>query len=387
MYILGISCFYHDSAAALIRDGQLVAAAMEERFTRLKNDNGFPNRLSPFVCAKPGSRLPISIMWSSTRKPLVKFERILMSALGGFPRSRDVWQEAMFAWLPEKLWVKSILQSHLKLDPDAYPVLRSPHVARSQRFFLLALRRSRDPDRRWRRRMDDHHLGRATANWDGSGSNAITLFAEQRFPHSLGLLYSAFTAFLGFKVNEGEYKVMGMAPYGTPRYVDKIYKLFDLHDDGSFALNLDYFSFQYSATETYNRKFTDLFGERRAASDDFFTPETNPERSAERGAWNATSITPMSRPASSTLPKMRCCAWRYAVRAHRAEKAVHGGRRRPEQRRQLQDLARNAVRGTVYSARRRRRRRRARCGAVGVSSRFESAARDGLGSLLLGRGI
>ncbi len=282
--ILGISCFYHDSAAALIRDGQLVAASMEERLTRLKNDNSFPAQAIQFCLRKAGitgAELDYVVFYE---KPLVKFERILMSTLGSFPRSRDVWREAMLAWLPEKLWVKSIIQSKLKIDPSRI-LFCDHHMSHAASAFYCspfdeAAILTIDAVGEWTTTT----MGRATANWDGTGKNEINLFAEQRFPHSLGLLYSAFTAFLGFKVNEGEYKVMGMAPYGTPRYVDKVYKLFNLYDDGSFSLNMDYFSFHYSATETYNHKFVDLFGERRPASDDFFTIKTNPERAGERAA-------------------------------------------------------------------------------------------------------
>src|SRR5690606_7503552 len=125
-------------------------------------------------------------------------------------------------------------------------------------------------------------LGFARGPWDGSAPNTIDLFEEQRFPHSLGLLYSAFTAFLGFRVNNGEYKVMGMAPYGEPRYVDKVYKVFHQDSpDGSFQLNLDYFSFQHSTQHTFNQKFIDLFGPPRKDSDDFFTPKTHPERARQ----------------------------------------------------------------------------------------------------------
>ncbi|MCS7070826.1 MAG: hypothetical protein NZM00_04920, partial [Anaerolinea sp.] len=127
--------------------------------------------------------------------------------------------------------------------------------------------------------------GVARAAWDGQpGENAITLLHEERFPHSIGLLYSAFTAYLGFRVNNGEYKVMGMAPYGQPRYVDRVYRLFQQADDGSFRLNMDYFSYHYSATRTYNQKFVELFGPPRPPESDFFTMATNPERSAERAA-------------------------------------------------------------------------------------------------------
>jgi carbamoyltransferase len=286
MYILGISCFYHDSAVALLRDGQLVAAAMEERFTRKKNDNGFPSLAIEFCLRKAGitgKDLDFAVFYE---KPLVKFERILTNTLGAFPRSRDVWREAMFVWLPQKLWIKTIIQNTLKLKPDQI-LFCDHHMSHAASAFYCspfdaAAILTVDGVGEWTTTA----LGTATANWNGQGTNDINLFDEQRFPHSLGLLYSAFTAFLGFKVNEGEYKVMGMAPYGQPRFVDKVYKLIHVETDGSFRLNLDYFSFHYSATHTYNSRFTDLFGEARTPSDDFFTMATNPERSAEKQAMD-----------------------------------------------------------------------------------------------------
>ncbi len=280
MYILGVSCFYHDSAVALIKDGELVAAAMEERFTRLKNDSGFPALAIDFCLKKAGITgrdLDYVVFYE---KPLVKFERILLNTLSSYPRSRDVWREAMFVWLPQKLWVKTLLQQHIKIDPSKI-LFCDHHMSHAASAFYCspfdeAAVLTVDGVGEWTTTA----LGRATANWDGKGTNNITLFDEIRYPHSLGLLYSAFTAFLGFKVNEGEYKVMGMAPYGQPRYVDKVCKLIDIQDDGSFRLNLDYFAFHYSATHTYNHKFLELFGEPRAPSDDFFTMATNPERAA-----------------------------------------------------------------------------------------------------------
>ncbi|MEP7289958.1 MAG: carbamoyltransferase [Chloroflexota bacterium] len=284
MYILGISCFYHDSAVALLHDGQLIAAAMEERFTRKKNDNGFPALAIDFCLRKAGitSRdLDYAVFYE---KPLVKFERILMTTLGAFPRSRDVWREAMFVWMPEKLWVKTSIQNYLKIKPDQI-LFCDHHMSHAASAFYCspfeeAAILTVDGVGEWTTTT----LGKATANWNGQGTNNIELFKEQRFPHSLGLLYSAFTAFLGFKVNEGEYKVMGMAPYGTPRFVDKVCKLIDVSDDGSFHLNMDYFAFHYSADKTYNHRFTDLFGEERVPSDDFFTMATNPERADEKAA-------------------------------------------------------------------------------------------------------
>ncbi len=284
MFILGVSCFYHDSAVALIKDGELIAAAMEERFTRLKNDNGFPALAIDFCLRKAGitgKDLDYTVFYE---KPLVKFERILLNTLGSWPQSRDVWREAMFVWLPQKLWIKTLLQNHLQIEPNKI-LFCDHHMSHAASAFYCspfeeAAVLSIDGVGEWTTTA----LGRATACWDGQGTNNITLFEEQRYPHSLGLLYSAFTAFLGFKVNEGEYKVMGMAPYGQPRFVDEVYKLIHVENDGSFRLNLDYFQFHYSATHTFNRRFIDLFGEPRTPSDDFFTMATNPERAGEKEA-------------------------------------------------------------------------------------------------------
>src|SRR5579871_4901149 len=167
MYILGISCFYHDSAAALICDGKIVAAAMEERFSRIKNDNGFPTRAIEFCLRQAGITardLEYTVFYE---KPLVKFERILMSALGSFPRSRDVWREAMFVWLPEKLWVKSIIQSKLKIDP-AKILFCDHHLSHAASAFFCspfdeAATLTVDGVGEWTTTT----LGRATADWDG----------------------------------------------------------------------------------------------------------------------------------------------------------------------------------------------------------------------------
>lgn len=284
MYILGIACFYHDAAAALIKDGQLVAAAMEERFTRKKHDNSFPIHAIEFCLQEAGiesSDLEHVVFYE---KPLVKLERILLSVLGTYPRSVTAWREALANWIRDKLWIKSEIGTKLKIDYNKILFCDHHMSHAASAFFASPFREAAvltcDGVGEWTTTT----LGKATSYWDGeSGSNDITLFAEQRFPHSLGLLYSAFTAWLGFRVNNGEYKVMGMAPYGEPRYMDKLDRLYTLNPaDGSFALNLDYFSFPYSATDTYNQKFIDLFGAPRREEDDFFTMKTNPERSAER---------------------------------------------------------------------------------------------------------
>ncbi|RMF78095.1 MAG: hypothetical protein D6737_15890 [Chloroflexi bacterium] len=288
MYILGISCFYHDSAAALIRDGEIVAAAMEERFSRKKHDNTFPHLAIEFCLRQAnitGDELDYVVFYE---KPLIKFERILLTTLGTFPKSADLWRESTLTWLKEKLWIKSILQREvgIKSDKILFCDHHTSHAASA--FFASPFKEAAvmtiDGVGEWTTTT----LGRASSYWhddDDKHENKIELFYEQRFPHSLGLLYSTFTAYLGFRVNNGEYKVMGMAPYGNPIYVDKVRRVFHQNEaDGSYHLNLDYFSFHYSTSQSFNTKFTELFGPARQPEAEFFTRETNPERSAEATA-------------------------------------------------------------------------------------------------------
>jgi len=289
MYILGISCFYHDSAVALLQDGKLVAAAMEERFTRKKHDNGFPHKAVEYCLKEAGIKgedLEYVVFYE---KPLVKFERILLTTLGTFPKSADVWRDAMVNWLKEKLWVKNIIQREVGVRYDRVLFCDHHMSHAASAFFCSPFREAAvltvDGVGEWTTTT----LGQATSRWEGDaqGQNNIELFQEQRFPHSIGLLYSAFTAYLGFRVNNGEYKVMGMAPYGEPRFVDKVNKLFTQQtNDGSFHMNMDYFSYHHSTDSSYNQRFVDLFGVPRHAEGDFFTRLTNPERSAEKAAMD-----------------------------------------------------------------------------------------------------
>ncbi|MBN1285594.1 MAG: carbamoyltransferase [Anaerolineae bacterium] len=281
MYILGISCFYHDSAAALIKDGELVAAAMEERFTRKKHDNGFPAKAIDFVLSQAGLTGPDLDYAVFYEKPMVKFERILMSTLGTWPRSAGVWREAVLSWLEDRLWVKSLITKYLNI-PDSKLLFADHHMSHAASAFFTspfdeAAVLTIDGVGEWTTAA----TGVARGRWEDQpdGVNEIILDQEQRFPHSVGLLYSAFTAWLGFKVNNGEYKVMGMSPYGEPKYMDRVYKVFNLHDDGSFNLNMDYFSFHYSPKQTYNGKFVELFGPPRKPESEFITTRTNPEAS------------------------------------------------------------------------------------------------------------
>lgn len=268
MYILGISCFYHDAAAALIKDGKLVAAAEEERFTRVKHDFDFPNNAINFCLDFAGIRgkdLDYVVFYE---KPFHKFERILMTTFQTFPRSWKVFREAMITWLGDKLWVKNTIKDKLGVEEKKI-LFGEHHLSHAASAFYPSPFEEAAI-------LTVDGVGEWTTATMGIGRGKdIKLLREIKFPHSLGLLYSAFTAFLGFKINNGEYKVMGMAPYGHPRYVDKIYEhLIRVADDGSFWLNMDYFSYHYSDERTFNTKFEELFGKPRRPEMHFFTSTT-----------------------------------------------------------------------------------------------------------------
>ena len=277
MHILGVSCFYHDSAAAIIEDGVLVAAAQEERFSRIKHDSGFPHHAVAF-CLQQASitadELDYVVFYE---KPLVKFVRILQTALATFPKSWRTFGEAMITWFDEKMWIKSLLMREIGV-PANKVLFTDHHLAHAASAFFCspyedAAILTIDGVGEWTTAT----MGYGRASWNDGNLNQIVLAHEQRFPHSLGLLYSAFTAFLGFQVNEGEYKVMGMAPYGSPRFVDKILgNVLTIHEDSSFSLNMDYFSYHYSLANTFNSKFVNLFGEPREPESLFVTTLTNP---------------------------------------------------------------------------------------------------------------
>ena len=260
MYILGISAFYHDSAACLLKNGEIVAAAQEERFTRKKHDAGFPH-YSIQYCLKeagiPASQIDNVVFYE---KPFLKFERLLETYLAFSPKGYTSFAKAMPLWIKDKLFQKSALIKELKSTLSK--------------------------DINWRERLlfSEHHLSHAASayfpspfesaavltldgvgEWTttslaiGKGSN-LKVIKEIHFPHSLGLLYSAFTYYTGFKVNSGEYKVMGLAPYGDPRYADLITeKLITIAEDGSFQLDMSYFDYATGLTMT-NKKFDALFG-------------------------------------------------------------------------------------------------------------------------------
>jgi carbamoyltransferase len=279
--ILGVSCFYHDAAAALLQDGVLIAAAEEERFSRRKHDYGFPIHAINFCLRQGGingSDLDYVVFYE---KPLVKFERILLTMLGTFPRSWRTFGEAMINWFDQKLWIKSRLMHELGVSAEKI-LFTDHHMAHAaSSFFCSPFKEAAiltvDGVGEWTTTT----MGVGSSNWDGQGKNEIALTHELRFPHSLGLLYSAFTAFLGFEVNEGEYKVMGMAPYGEPHYQDKVSKVVSVYDDGSFKLNMDYFSYHYSDSRTFNQRFISLFGEPRNPTSEFVTRLTHANVSGE----------------------------------------------------------------------------------------------------------
>lgn len=267
MDILGISCYYHDAAAALLRDGQLVAAAEEERFSRIKHDHEFPRNAIRFCLEAggvSGADLDAVVFFE---KPFRKFDRIVMTTLQTYPKSWKVFRESMIAWMIDKLWVAGTLESELGVSREKI-LFCEHHLSHAASAFLCspfdeAAILTVDGVGEW-----------VTGTWGVGRGRDIQLLKQMEFPHSLGLLYSAFTAFLGFKVNEGEYKVMGMAPYGVPRYVDKVWKLVHANQDGSFSLDMDYFCFHHSTTRTFNRRFVDLFGAPRSSTMPFYTAAT-----------------------------------------------------------------------------------------------------------------
>ena len=264
MRILGISCYFHDAAAALLEDGVLLAAAEEERFTRKKHDFEFPHNAIDFCLRSAnisGKDLDYVVFFE---KPFVKFDRLLRTTLSGFPKSSWMFVQSMRTWLFDKLWIKSLIKEAVGVDSKR--ILFSEHHlshAASAFFcspFAEAAVLTFDGVGEWA----------TTTMGEGRGTN-LTITQEMHFPHSIGLLYSAFTAFLGFEVNEGEYKVMGMAPYGQPRYVDEVWKIASQNDDGAYFIDPRYFSYHYSTRKTYTRRFTELFGSPRDPAVPFFT--------------------------------------------------------------------------------------------------------------------
>jgi carbamoyltransferase len=274
MNILGISCHYHDAAAALLVDGYLVAAAQEERFSRKKHDSAFPVLAIEFCLEQAklrGEDLDYVVFYE---KPFTKAERLFTTILATFPRSRRLFRDGIHLWIGEKLWIKDAIRRHL--GTDANKILFVDHHAShaASALFASPFEESAiltvDGVGEWTTAA----VGRGRGDWSGGGSR-LELTHELAFPHSLGLLYSVFTAFLGFEVNEGEYKVMGMAPFGVPRYVDRVKRVIELRDDGSLWLDPAYISFHYHTERSFTRKFEKLFGPPRDPKARFVTPQTS----------------------------------------------------------------------------------------------------------------
>jgi len=262
MDILGISAFYHDSAACLLRDGEIVAAAQEERFTRKKHYAGFPEESIRYCLKEGGISLADLHYIAFYDKPLVKFERLLETYLAFAPHGMRSFVHAMPVWLKEKLFLKTLLQKALtalagsSIKKAALPplVFGEHHESHAASAFYPSPFESAAV-----LCMDGVGEWATTSAWLGEGKELTSLW-EIPFPHSLGLLYSAFTYYTGFKVNSGEYKVMGLAPYGQPKYVQPIYDhLLDLKPDGTFRLNMDYFNYCTGLTMT-SRRFDTVFG-------------------------------------------------------------------------------------------------------------------------------
>ena len=252
-HVLGLSCYYHDSAAALLRDGVVVAACQEERLSRKKHDSDFPSRAVKYVLREAGIGPADLDAVGFYDKPLLKFERMLSTYVATFPRSFASFRKAMPVWMHEKLWVPSMIRK--ELAPYAGPILFAEHhMSHAASCFLVspfeeAAILTVDGVGEW-----------STASFGVGRGTDITLFKEIRFPHSLGLLYSAFTYYLGFKVNSAEYKVMGLAPYGKPVHFERIMKdMVQLNDDGSFRLNMKYFAYDYGLVMT-SPAFDEFFG-------------------------------------------------------------------------------------------------------------------------------
>jgi len=274
MYVLGISAYYHDSAACLLKNGEIIAAAQEERFTRKKHDHNFPNYAIKYCLREANISIDKIDLVSFYDKPLEKFNRILETYLSFPGKGLNSFIMSVPLWLKQKLWIPDLIKKELNYYGNIiFPEHHESHAASA--FFPSPFEKSAfltiDGVGEW-----------ATSSFGVGAENKVSIQAELQFPHSLGLLYSAFTYFTGFKVNSGEYKIMGLAPYGEPKYVDKIYDhLIDLKEDGSFSMNMDYFNYPTGLKMT-NTKFANLFdGPARKAESELTQREMDLARSVQ----------------------------------------------------------------------------------------------------------
>jgi len=282
MDILGLSFFYHDAAACLLREGEVVAAAAEERFSRKKHDFGFPRLAAEYCLREAGIGIQDVSHVGFYEKPIVKFDRILSSLLATAPRSYRAFLTAMPIWLREKLWIRELIRRELGYQGEV--LFGDHHHSHAASAFYAspfeeAAMLTLDGVGEWA--CGGYGYGRGTE---------LRLLRELRFPHSLGMLYSVFTAFLGFEVNEGEYKVMGLAPYGRPRYLPQVNQVAHLHEDGSLWLNMRYFEF-HRGVRSFGPRFRRMAG-RRGAGTAILTV----------ASWRCSSC--------RTLPRAAlCCTW------------------------------------------------------------------------------
>src|SRR5437773_2232022 len=250
--ILGISAFYHDSAACFVRDGRIIAASQEERFTRKKHDASFPKHAADYCLREAGTAIDGVDFVAFYEKPFIKFDRILHTYLACAPAGIQSFLKAIPLWIKGKIWMKELIRKELGYEGKImFPEHHESHAASA--FFPSPYQEAAF--------LTVDGVGEWTTTSFGVGKdNRVEIHGELHFPHSLGLLYSAFTYYTGFRVNSGEYKLMGLAPYGEPTYKDLILKeLIDLKEDGSFKLNMKYFNYGVGLT-MINRRFEALFG-------------------------------------------------------------------------------------------------------------------------------
>jgi len=266
-YILGISCFYHDSSACLLQDGKLLSAAQEERFTRIKHDENFPKNAIKFCLEDANINIDDIEYIVFYEKPILKFDRLINTYIKNWPRGLRFFLRSMPIWLNKKIWISSIIKKELqKLSSTSAnhetKILFVPHhISHAASSYFLS-------DFKEATVVTIDGVGEKSTTSIGIGKeNNLELKKEIHFPHSLGLFYSAFTYFLGFKVNSAEYKVMGLAPYGKAKYKDKIRKLIKIYQDGSFKLDMKYFSYEYDLKMT-GKKFEKHFAKKRRKEDE-----------------------------------------------------------------------------------------------------------------------
>ncbi len=259
MIVLGINAFFHDSSAAIIENGRLIAAVEEERFTRIKHDNSFPFKSIDYCLKETGITITQVDCIAFYEKPLIKFDRVISQFIHSFPRGFSAFNQTMPSWLTEKLRIRKILKKKLKFKGKVFFI--EHHLAHAASSYLIS-----PFNEAVILTMDG--VGEWSSTTCGYAKNSeINLEKEIKFPHSLGLLYSTVTAYLGMSVNNSEYKVMGLAAYGKPEHYDKFKKLIDIKEDGSFALNMDYFSYHYKMSMP-SKKFIEEFGPARKAKDE-----------------------------------------------------------------------------------------------------------------------